>query len=130
MDAENTEQKTDNTNTNMETQPNTSNLSLKTNTVTSQTVITPGNKKKEKGKKGTGKKRRKDKNKNKTEEPPKKKPKLSDENSLDILFSAPGPDEKAQNLTNISNNHQDSRSNSKLKQNQVPGARKGSKTRR
>ena len=130
MEAENIEKKTDTTNTNMNTQQNTSNLSLKTDAAKSQTVTTPGNKKKEKGKKGSGKKRRKNKNKNKTDEPPKKKPKISEEDSLDKLFIEPGPDERAQNLTNISNYHQDSPSNSKSGKNRVPGARIGSKTRR
>ena len=83
MEVENTEKKTDNTNTNMNTQQNTSNLSLKTDKEKSQTVTTPGNKKKEKGKKGPGKKRRKNKN-NKTDEPPKKKPKISEEKTKDI----------------------------------------------
>ena len=59
MEAENTEKKTDSTNTNMNTQQNTSNLSLKNDAEKSQTVTTPGNKKKEKGKKGSGKKRKK-----------------------------------------------------------------------
>ena len=130
MDAENTEKKSDNTNTNISIQQNTSNSSLKTDTGKLKTVTTPGNKKKEKGKKGKGKKRRKNDNNNKTDEPPKKKPKTSDENSLDILFSEPGPDERAQNLTNISNFHQDSPSNSQSGKNRVPGVRIGSKTRR
>ena len=46
------------------------------------------------------------------------------------MFTAPGPAEKAQNLTNISTYHQDSPSDSKLNENQVSGARIGSRTRR
>ena len=143
-DTSNMEQKTSNTEFQMgipETQVDSlpkQKLNLRntqnTQQNTSSTVITKGNKKKKNKQKSKdktkNKKDRKRKQSAQNDEPPKKKAKTSTEDELDDLFSAPGAPEKQQNLTNISPYHQDSRSNSRSKDNNAQTERRGSKLKR
>ena len=104
----------------------------KTSGTVSQLTLKPKQTKPKKKKdktKNTGKKRRQS-TQEKVEEPPKKRTKLTGTEETPALFTPLTDAEKAQNLTNTSPFHKDSRSNSESRQTHQNRKRKGSKSRR
>ena len=124
------EAKTQNVNTNKttdETEEQDIDINTDTQNITPKAVKKKRKKIKSKTK-ITGKKRRQSSQDN-NDQPPKKKNKNISTEEAERLFSPPGPDEKAQNLTNTSPFEQISHSNSETQIQNLSRGKRGSKSR-